>query len=159
MKTPPDSALADAQGIIADLRRQLAERTAEHDEAVAQQTATAEVLGVINSSPGDLAPVFEAILEKALRLCDAVFGVMWLRDSDVIRAAAVRGAMPDFAEFLRRERVPFESEMAVARVVRERLVIQAEDVRESEYYRQGYPLAVFSADQAGIRSILMVPMA
>lgn len=48
--------------------------------------------------------------------------------------------------------------MAVARVVRERLVIRAKDVRESEYYRRGYPLALLSADQAGIRSILMVPM-
>jgi hypothetical protein len=69
-----DNAVADLQRANAELQRQLDERTSERDEALEQQTATAEVLGVINSSPGDLAPVFDAIVEKALRLCEATFG-------------------------------------------------------------------------------------
>src|SRR6516164_5602520 len=74
MSATPDSTLADPQQIIADLQRKLNEAEAERDGALAQQTATAEVLGVINSSGGDLAPVFEAMLERAARLCSAGFG-------------------------------------------------------------------------------------
>jgi GAF domain-containing protein/HAMP domain-containing protein/anti-sigma regulatory factor (Ser/Thr protein kinase) len=145
-----------AQAVIAIENARLLTETRE---ALEQQTATAEVLQVINSSPGDLTPVFDAMLDKALRLCSAAFGVMWIRDGDAIRAGAIRGATDDFAEFLRRERVlAAATERLVARAVHDRALIHIADVRETEPYRRGVPLAVVSADQAGIRTILMVPM-
>jgi hypothetical protein len=145
----PISALADQQ-VIADLRRQLVERTAERDEALAQQTATVEVLGVINSSPGELAPVFDAMLDKALALCDAAFGLIWRYENGLLHAAAIRGATSGYSNFLTRDAYRPAPGSANARLVAGSNVEHLADVADSDDYRSGNPLpARWSISVAG----------
>ncbi len=91
-----DNAAADLQQTIAELQRQLTERTAERDAALQRETATTEVLQVINSAPGDLAPVFDAILEKALSLCEAAFGGLQIWDGERLHRVASRGLPAEY---------------------------------------------------------------
>ena len=84
------------------LLNELRQRTDDLSEALEQQTATAEVLSVISSTPGELEPVFEAMLVNAVRICEAKFGTLYLREGDAFRAVALHNAPPAFVEFWQR---------------------------------------------------------
>jgi len=160
----PNSRLADPQHIIADLQRELDEcraerdkRTAERDEALQQQTATAEVLQVINSSPGDLGPVFDAILEKALRLCQPARGHIWRIEGQHAHAVAVRGD-PDFVEWLRQQGAqgPVRGS-SVDRLGQGEPFVHMLDARRVEPYRTN-PWFRELIDRSGCRTSINVPL-
>jgi GAF domain-containing protein len=168
MSPTPDSTLGDPQQIIADLRRKLAGRTAERDQAraerdedAAQKAALAEVLGVINSSPGDLAPVFDAILERAMRLCDAVFGHLLTFDGEWFDTAAVHGE-PHLLEHLR-QRGPFRLGPELTSSLLGRIVVAGEDIAQTadvlqtNDYRTS-PRFREMVDIGGYRSLLNVAL-
>jgi GAF domain-containing protein len=80
------------------------QRTRELSESLEQQTATSEVLQVISSSPGELEPVFQAMLANAVRICEAKFGVLNLHENGALRMGAMHNVPPAFAEFLQAQR-------------------------------------------------------
>ena len=163
--TVVDRRAGDLERENAELRRRLDEAQAheaailaERDEALAQQTATAEVLQVINSSPGDLAPVFDAILEKAMRLCEAAFGGLWIFGDRYI-AAALRGVPQAYADFLHEStEFPGPGTAAYRFLHGERSVIHNLDLANEEAYLTGQPLRVALVDLGGARAAVQVPL-
>jgi GAF domain-containing protein len=166
MSATPDSTLANPEQLIADLQRRLAEcrdkaqrnlseTTAERDEALAREAATAEVLGVITSSRGDLAAVFHAILEKARRLCDAAHGDLWTYDDEAMTLAATHGE-PEFAAWLlSRGPVPIRPGSVAEHLILGADHVQFEDPAEEQH---AAPEFLAQMKRANIRSTLIVPM-
>ena len=127
-------------------------------ESLEQQTATSEVLKVISSSQGDLDPVFQAMLENAVRICDASFGMLFRVKDGLVSAAAMVGVPPQFAEFWRRGPQRPGPRTALGRVVEEKQTVHIADVRTEAAYVEGEPVFVAAVNLGGFRTILTVPM-
>src|SRR5262245_37572090 len=155
MSVPPDSTTPEQ--LVADLQLQLAERAAERDEALAREIATAEVLQVINSSPGDLAPVFDAILQKAHSLCGVEYGGLQLYDGRYFRAVAQRSMSPALAELMRQPYEPTTPEGPQGRLIAGERFYQIPDQFELVKSGSANPRSRASAD-AGNRTLLFVPL-
>jgi GAF domain-containing protein/nitrogen-specific signal transduction histidine kinase len=141
----------------AETHRALQGRTSDLQEALERQTATADVLGVINANPGDLAPVFDAILDKALRLCDSAFGVFSTYNQSFFHIVAARGVPDDPDGFLQRPHKPLPG-LALTRIVLGEDVVQIADITDDEAYRQGIPDRRFIADVCGGRTQLLIAL-
>ncbi len=144
-----------AQAVIAMENARL---ITEQREALEQQTATAEVLAVINASPGELAPVFDTMLEKAMRLCGAAFGSLYTYDGQGFRSVAQRGVPAAYAEF--REKSP---PMAVkggpaTRLIETKRPVHIADLTDDEAYKSGHRGTRAMVELADIRTLLNVPL-
>jgi GAF domain-containing protein len=141
------------------LLNELRQRTNDLSEALEQQTATSEVLKGISSSPGELEPVFNAILTNATRLCAAKFGNLWLCKNGGFQLAATHGIPPAYGERLRVGNV-FQAgpKLPIARATNTRQTIHIFDLRQDRAYLDGEPIARAAVELGQIRTLLAVPM-
>src|SRR5262249_4086329 len=139
--------------LLGDLRQ----RTGDLQEALEQQTATAEVLQVINASPGDLAPVFEAILERAALLCDTSFGSFSTFDGEAFLNVVWRGMPPPLDAVYRDAPIYPQPGMAMYQIVHGEDAAQIADLKD-EIYRSGHPLRRALVDLGGARTQLTVAL-
>ena len=133
-------------------------RTHELTESLEQQTATSEVLSVISSSAGDLAPVFDAMLGKAMQLCGADFGVLNTFDGELFQTAARRGLPPAYDAYRRGHALEYGPGTAPIRLLRGEPFVELVDLLESDAYRAGEPNRRALVDLGGARSLLAVPL-
>jgi len=145
-----------AQAVIAIENARL---LSELRESLEQQTATSEVLRVISSSPGELEPVFQSMLENATRICEANFGLLWLSEGGGFRFVAQHGVPPLLVED--REREPFVRPgpgTGLGRVATTKQLVHVADITAEEAYAERDPLRVAYAELGGARTLVAVPM-
>jgi two-component system, NtrC family, sensor kinase len=140
------------------LLKDLRQRTDDLSEALEQQTATSEVLRVISSSPGDLAPVFQAMLASATRLCGAQFGILNLYDGKSFRHVALHDVPPEYVEKWQNHVMRPHPGSAHAQIVKSKGVVHIDDIRSSAPYRDGDTSVVALVDSGGARTTVVVPM-
>ena len=135
------------------------QRTTDLTEALEQQTATSEVLHVISSSPGDLQPVFETMLENAVRVCDAKFGNIYRWDGDTLHLVATHDTPPAFVEERRRSHPRLGAKTPIGRMVATKTVSHVADLAaDPGYIERSVPGIVAAVELGGVRTFLAVPM-
>jgi GAF domain-containing protein len=151
-----------AQAVIAientRLLNELRQRTDDLTESLEQQTATADVLRVISSSPGDLKPVFQAMLDSAVRICQAKYGHMFLYDGKEFRAVGTKDLPTAWAEFLEHNNIPPHPMVPLGRALVTKQVVRVADARTDEGYIQRHPGMVAVVELGGARTLMVVPM-
>ncbi len=139
------------------LQRELDEARRQLREALEQQTATSEVLGVISSSPGELEPVFQAMLANAMRICQAKFGIMFAYADGAFRALSWLGVSPEFADYLRQARV-WGPQTGLGQLARTRQAVHLADLHAGQAYADKDPGRIAAVEIGGVRSFVAVPM-
>jgi signal transduction histidine kinase len=146
------------QDLATDLERRLAEAQRALSDALERQAATDEVLRVISTSPGELTPVFQTMLENATRICEAKFGVMWLCEDGGFRSVAVHGPAAHVEERRREPVIHPGPELPLGRVARSRQMVHIADLRTESAYIDRSPTFVGLVEAGGARTFLAVPL-
>ena len=136
----------------------LSQRTTDLTEALEQQTATSEVLQVISGSPGNLEPVFTAMLERAVRVCGAKFGNVYRWDGERLRAIASQDTPSAFVKARERASLRPGPKDPVRQMITTKQVVHTLDQAASSYYAERDPLTVAAVELGGVRTLLCVPM-
>jgi signal transduction histidine kinase len=140
------------------LLNELRQRTDDLSEALEQQTATSEVLQVISSSPGDLQPVFEAMLANATRICGANFGNLYLRDGEGFHLVAHHNTPAALVEERKRTPIYPGPTTALGRMATTKQMVHVADLAAGQAYAERDPSTVAGVELGGIRTLLLVPM-
>jgi GAF domain-containing protein len=137
---------------------EVARLTHELSEALERQAATSEVLQVISRSPGDLQPVFQAMLKNAVRLCEAKFGNIYRWDGHALHLVATQNAPAAFAQARRRSSFRPGAQTPSGRMIANKTVVHIADLRAEKGYADRDPWIVAGVELGGVRTLLAVPM-